>query len=163
MPQRIRQLTAEDQKRIDAAFSGFDIGEENESIDPDEMLTALHKIDPQANEDEIRLLIDTIDADGNGEVSREEFKQFLERKILGQIDDDEMFHKFEATFDKNLSGLVTPHDLRQMLIREGEHPLSDAEANEFVELAETVGGEKCSNGLIEYRAFLKWLKEAPHS
>ena len=48
------------------------------------------------------------------------------------------------------SGLVTPHDLRQMLIREGEHPLSDAEANEFVELAETVGGEKCSNGLIEY-------------
>jgi Ca2+-binding EF-hand superfamily protein len=123
------------------------------------MTNALHKIDPQASEEEVLLLVDTIDEDGSGDVSREEFRTFLEKKILGLIDDDEMMHKFEASFDKHLYGLITPHELRSMLIKEGEYPLSDAEANEFVELAETIGGSRCSNGLIEYRPFLQWLKQ----
>merc|ERR1719478_1247218 len=156
---RVRQLTAEHRRIIEAAFAGFNVDDENDLLDASEMKKALHKIDPQASEEEVLLLVDTIDEDGSGDVSREEFRTFLEKKILGLIEDDEMMHKFEATFDKHLTGLITPHELRQMLIREGEFPLSDAEANEFVELAETIGGSRTSTGLIEYRPFLKWLKE----
>jgi Ca2+-binding EF-hand superfamily protein len=156
---RVKQLTAEHQRIIDAAFAGFDVGDENDAIDAKEMSDALYKIDPQATDEEVLLLVDTIDSDGSGDVNREEFRTFLQNKILGITEDDEMIHKFEATFDKHLTGLITAHELRHLLIREGEHPLSDAEANEFVELAETIGGTRSSNGLIEYRPFLDWLKE----
>jgi Ca2+-binding EF-hand superfamily protein len=156
---RMRQLTADHQKIIEAAFAGLNVNDEDAALDTSEMKKALQKIDPQASEEEILLLVDTIDADGSGDISLEEFREFLQKKILGLMDDDEMMHKFEATFDKHLTGVITPHELRQMLIREGEYPLSDAEANEFVELAETLGGDRSSNGLIEYRPFLKWLKQ----
>jgi Ca2+-binding EF-hand superfamily protein len=161
---RQRVLTDQQQNIINAAFSGFNT-DNNDMIDREEMKAALVQIDPTASEEEIDLLVDTIDNDDSGDVSLEEFRTFLTQKLLGLMD-DEMMHKFEATFDYTMSGVITSHDLQRMLKLEGEFPLSDAEANEFVELAETQfvrsdgeRAERVSNGLIEYRPFLKWLKE----
>jgi Ca2+-binding EF-hand superfamily protein len=152
-----RELTPKMKQIIESAFDAFDVGQDNQ-ISVQEMSLALQKIDPNATAEEISILVDAVDEDGSGDVSRDEFQKFLEKKLLGVMDENEMYHKFEASFDTKRTGLIPPHVLRQMLMREGRFPLSEAEANEFVELAMTAGGEKRCDGLIEYRPFLEWLK-----
>jgi Ca2+-binding EF-hand superfamily protein len=151
------RLTQEHERIIESAFEAFDLSDDA-FIDDKEMCKALESIDPGATKAEIKLLVDSIDESGDGKVELWEFRKFLERKLLGTSDEDEMMHKFEAVFDQSKLGLVTPHELRQLLMKEGAHPLSEAEANELIELAQTMGDKCDSDGLIEYRPFLAWLK-----
>merc|ERR1712232_1371270 len=54
-------------------------------------------------------------------------------------------------------GYITFPDLRNMLMKEGNTPLSEQEVDELMMFADSLG-----NGLIDYEDFLRWLT-APRS
>merc|ERR1711959_528941 len=113
------------------------------------MKTAFKKIDPNAQESDIQLLIDDIDENGDGEVDKVEFTNIMTKKFLGQDDDGAFLHTFEV-MDRD--GFIPTVELRHILMKEGREPLSEQEVDELMMFADSDG-----DGLVDYRAFLKWL------
>merc|ERR1712039_715714 len=93
---------------------------------------------------DIQMLIDDIDENGDGKIDEEEFRHIMTRKFLGEDDDSSFVHAFEM-LDTNRDGYIPMEQLREILMKEGQTPLSKQEVD--------VEGD----GLIEYKSFLRWL------
>jgi len=68
-------------------------------------------------------------------------------------------HAFEM-LDINKDGYIPLVDLRHVLMKEGDMPLSEQEVDELLMFADLEG-----DGLIEYKSFLRWLSnpDAPQN
>merc|ERR1712117_367071 len=73
------------------------------------------------------------------------------RKFLGEDDDSSFVHVFQM-LDDNKDGYIPLVEFRSILMREGQAPLSEQEVDELLMFADLD-----SDGLIDYRSFLKWL------
>lgn len=144
-----QRLRPEEQQIIEAAFDSFK--NENNVMTAESMRAAFQKIDPNAKDTDIQLLIDDIDENGDGEVDKMEFTQIMTKKFLGQDDDGAFLHTFEC-MDKDKDGFIPTVELRHILMKEGREPLSEQEVDELMMFADSDG-----DGLVDYRAFLKWL------
>merc|ERR1719498_2059366 len=73
------------------------------------------------------------------------------RKFLGEDDDSSSVHIF-SMLDDNKDGYIPLVELRSLLMREGQAPLSEQEVDELLMFADAD-----SDGLVNYRTFLTWL------
>ncbi|CAK0900143.1 unnamed protein product [Prorocentrum cordatum] len=98
------------------------------------------------NDEDMARLIDDIDESGDGKIDEDEFRSVMTRKLLGEDDDP-------GTFGNPCEdGYIPLPELREVLMKEGENPLTEHECDELMMLADLEG-----DGLIEYKSFLRWL------
>merc|ERR1712232_471709 len=131
---------------------------------------AFESIDQLGSVEDIQMLIDDIDENGDGSIDEDEFRHIMTRKFLGEDNDSSMVHAFEM-FDKNKDGHIPATELRTILMTEGQAPLTENECDELLMFGDLDGATPLrdksapvqGDGLIEYKSFLRWLSnpEAP--
>lgn len=80
---------------------------------------------------------------GNGEIDFEEFLQMMSKKITTYDTEEEIRDAFRV-FDKDGNGLISSHELRQIMMNLGEK-LTDEELDEMMREADLNG-----DGQIDY-------------
>eukprot|EP00811_Abedinium_folium_P016864 NODE_25798_length_575_cov_1.790179.p1 GENE.NODE_25798_length_575_cov_1.790179~~NODE_25798_length_575_cov_1.790179.p1 ORF type:complete len:129 (-),score=35.11 NODE_25798_length_575_cov_1.790179:83-469(-) len=89
-------------------------------------------------------------------INEAEFRNIMAKKFLGEDDDSSFVHAAEM-LDSNKDGFIPAVEFRQILMKEGQLPLSEQEVDELMMFADLDG-----DGLIDYRSFLRWLWQAPN-
>lgn len=84
---------------------------------------------------------------GNGEIDFEEFLQMMSKKITTCDTEEEIRDAFRV-FDKDGNGLISSHELRQIMMNLGEK-LTDEEVDEMMREADLNG-----DGQIDYEGKL---------
>merc|ERR1712232_652534 len=148
------RLTQQEQDIIKVAWESF--RDAYGFITTERLSDAFKAIDALQDIQDIQLLIDDIDENGDGKIDQQEFEHIMTRKFLGEEDDSSLVHSFRL-LDEDNDGYITFPDLRNMLMKEGNTPLSEQEVDELMMFADSAG-----NGLIDYEDFLRWLT-APRS
>mmetsp|Transcript_87179 Transcript_87179/g.182435 ORF Transcript_87179/g.182435 Transcript_87179/m.182435 type:complete len:224 (+) Transcript_87179:165-836(+) len=143
------KLTPQEKEIIDVAFDAFK--DETGYITTERLREAFDQIDALGDIQDIQMLIDDIDENGDGKIDEDEFRHIMTRKFLGEEDDSSFIHAFEM-LDVNRDGYIPIAELRHILMKEGNQPLSEQEVDELLMFADVEG-----DGLIEYKAFLRWL------
>merc|ERR550537_246017 len=143
------KLTPQESEIIDVAFDSFK--DEQGFITTERLKEAFERIDALGSIQDIQLLIDDIDENGDGQIDETEFRHIMTRKFLGEDDDSSFVHAFEM-LDDNKDGFIPLVEMRHALMREGHNPLSEQEVDELLMFADLEG-----DGLIDYRSFLRWL------
>eukprot|EP00933_Yihiella_yeosuensis_P053820 TRINITY_DN52110_c0_g1_i1.p1 TRINITY_DN52110_c0_g1~~TRINITY_DN52110_c0_g1_i1.p1 ORF type:complete len:183 (+),score=45.61 TRINITY_DN52110_c0_g1_i1:110-658(+) len=124
-------------------------------ITTDKLREAFASIDASSDIHDIQLMIDDIDANGDGKIDLHEWRGIMTRKLLGEDDDSSAPHVFTA-LDDNRDGHIPYVELRNLLMKEGQAPLSEQEVDELSMFA-----DPSADGLINYKDFLRWLSN-PH-
>jgi len=151
------KLTPQENEIIEVAFAAFSEeiktnGEMRKFITVKKLKEAFENIDALGEIKDIQLLIDDVDLTGDGLIDAEEFRKVMTQKFLGEDDDSSFMHAFEI-LDENKDGYIPLVELRQILMREGQSPLSEQECDELLMFADLD-----ADGLIDYRSFLRWLE-----
>jgi len=114
---------------------------------------AFKAIDAESDIRDIQMLIDDIDENGDGIVDESEWWNIMSRKFMGEDDESTSLIQNFVLLDDNKDGYIPLVELRTILMREGQAPLSEQEVDELLMFADTE-----SDGLINYRTFLRWLQ-----
>merc|ERR1711971_360047 len=114
---------------------------------------AFEAIDAESDIRDIQMLIDDIDENGDGMVDESEWWNIMSRKFMGEDDESTSLIQNFVLLDDNKDGYIPLVELRTILMREGQAPLSEQEVDELLMFADTE-----SDGLINYRTFLRWLQ-----
>lgn len=146
------RLTPQENEIIDVAFTSF--SDDGHVITSQDLRKAFRSIGDEHQFQDIQLLIDDIDENGDGKIDKDEFRHIMTRKFLGEDDDSSFMHAFEM-LDENKDGYIPLVELRQILMQEGQTPLSELECDELMMFADLD-----ADGLIDYRSFLRWLEQA---
>lgn len=88
-------------------------------------------------EEDLRQMINEVDADGSGTIDFAEFLTLMARKIKTKDSEAEIVEAFKV-FDKDGSGKISADELRQVMHNLGEK-LSDKEVEEMIKEADTNG------------------------
>eukprot|EP00930_Biecheleria_cincta_P013231 TRINITY_DN11909_c0_g2_i1.p1 TRINITY_DN11909_c0_g2~~TRINITY_DN11909_c0_g2_i1.p1 ORF type:complete len:207 (+),score=49.22 TRINITY_DN11909_c0_g2_i1:39-659(+) len=143
------KLTPQEREIIDVAFDSFK--NEEGYITTEKLKEAFDTIDAMGDINSIKMLLDSIDQDGDGKIDEDEFRHIMTKRFLGEDDDTSFVHAMEM-LDINKDGYIPLAEMRQILIKEGTQPLSEQEVDELMLFADVEG-----DGLIEYKGFLRWL------
>mmetsp|Transcript_51998 Transcript_51998/g.146539 ORF Transcript_51998/g.146539 Transcript_51998/m.146539 type:complete len:204 (+) Transcript_51998:38-649(+) len=143
------KLTAQEKEIIDVAFDSFK--DSTGFITTEKLKEAFEAIGALGDIADIQMLIADIDENGDGKIDEDEFRHIMTRKFLGEDDDSAFIHAFEM-LDINKDGYIPLTELRNILMKEGQQPLSEQEVDELLMFADLDG-----DGLIEYKSFLRWL------
>jgi len=143
------KLTPQESEIIDVAFECFKNDEG--FITTDRLIEAFTKIEALGDIQDIKMLIDDIDENGDGQIDETEFRHIMTRKFLGQDDDSSFVHTFEM-MDENKDGYIPLVEMRYAMMNEGAQPLSEQECDEMLMFADLDG-----DGLVHYPSFLRWL------
>merc|ERR1712060_532728 len=156
------KLTPQEEEIVRVSFESF--SEESVEIDPrtgdrvvtryitiEKLTEAFTHIEAMSDIHDVQLLIDDVDENGDGKIDEDEWRRIMSRKFLGEDDDSSFVHVFQM-LDDNKDGYIPLVELRSILMREGQAPLSEQEVDELLMFADLD-----SDGLVDYRSFLKWL------
>eukprot|EP00439_Symbiodinium_sp_Y106_P059653 s1202_g8.t1 len=113
----------------------------------DSLRQAFSLIDASSDIHDVQLMIDDIDANNDGRIDQNEWRGIMRRKLLGEDSLTSAPHTFEA-LDDNKDGV----ELRALLMKEGQAPLSEQEVDELLLFA-----DPDHDGLVNYKEFLRWL------
>eukprot|EP00386_Alphamonas_edax_P015715 GDKI01047994.1.p1 GENE.GDKI01047994.1~~GDKI01047994.1.p1 ORF type:complete len:163 (+),score=71.32 GDKI01047994.1:112-600(+) len=144
------ELTNEEKDMIKSVFESFDRSGDGK-LSLQEMEAAMKKVCDSIPENEIKLLIDDLDENGDNEVDYSEFYTIMRKKLLGLENEDDILQAF-SLIDKDKNGFISPAELRHLLTNIGRNPLTQEEADELIQMADTDG-----DGLINYNEFFKSL------
>ena len=89
---------------------------------------------------------------GNGEIDFEEFLQMMSKKITTNDTEEEIRDAFRI-FDKDGNGLISAHELRQIMMNLGEK-VTDEELDEMMREADLNG-----DGQIDYEGEIKQFNQ----
>jgi len=145
-------LTAQEREIVDVAFEAFK--DQDGYITTQRLREAFATIGAlgDINDEDLQRLIDDVDENGDGKIDEEEFGHIMTRKLLGEDDDATFVHAFEL-LDENKDGYIPLADFREVLMKEGDAPLTEQEADELMMFADFDG-----DGIIDYQSFLRWLQ-----
>lgn len=117
----------------------------------DKLQEAFEYIGAASDIADIKMLINDVDENGDGKIDFDEWMSIMGKKFLGEDDDASTVHVF-SMLDDNKDGYIPLVELRSLLMREGQAPLSEQEVDELLMFADAD-----SDGLVNYRSFLAWL------
>lgn len=145
-------LTADQRDELKAAFTMFDKDGDG-AISIQELSAVLQSLGQQCpTEDELQLLMNSVDTDQNGVIDFEEFVLLMNAMLTEPIDHEaEMLQVFRV-FDKDGDGFISEGELRLAMMNLGER-MSDAELREMIAAADTDG-----NGQIDYAEFVAMMQ-----
>lgn len=88
-------------------------------------------------EEALRVMIDEVDADGNGNIDFAEFLTLMARRMKAKDSQTEIVEAFRV-FDKDNSGKISVAELREVMTSLGEK-LTEGEVEEMIKDADTNG------------------------
>jgi calmodulin len=121
-----------------------------------DILTSEGIIEP-VDDDELEMLRNDMDADGNGLISAEEFKDVLDRRRRGEDFSDEELKEAFGVFDHHSRGYITPMELRQAMKAIFDVDVPALDANSMVMAASRTGGDRID--LEEFMGIIRWKRQ----
>ncbi|KAL3873879.1 hypothetical protein ACJMK2_036962 [Sinanodonta woodiana] len=143
-------LTDEQIAELREAFSLFDKDGDGD-ISVKELGSVMKSLGQNPSEKELEDMIREVDVDGNGTIDFDEFLQMMGRKMKETDTEEEIKEAFKL-FDKDNNGLISPSELKSVMVNLGER-LTDEEVDEMIKEADLDG-----DGYINYEEFLRILK-----
>jgi Ca2+-binding EF-hand superfamily protein len=154
------RLSPQEEEIIKVSFESFseeiyieETKEKVRTLTATGLRNAFKAIDAESDIHDVQMLIDDIDENGDGMVDESEWRNIMSRKFMGEDDDSTSLIQNFMLLDDNKDGYIPLVELRTILMREGQAPLSEQEVDELLMFADTE-----SDGLINYRTFLRWLQ-----
>jgi len=147
---RTQGLSAPEEELIAVTWDAFKQPEGN-VITRETLEAAFSKIGQSDAIQDLEFMIQELDEDGNGMIDEGEYWSLMSKKLLGE-DDEGSFVQAFSMLDSNKDGFIPASELRHILMKEGQCPLSEQEADELLMFADQNGDD-----LIDYKEFLRWL------
>merc|ERR1712217_104566 len=119
-------------------------------ITKEELAKVLRELDQDPTEEELNLLMDEVDADGNGTVEFPEFLMLMARKMQDTDTDEELTEAFKV-FDRDGNGNISKEELRHVMTNLGEK-LPEEEIEKLINEA-----DENKDGQINYDEFVKMM------
>ncbi|KAL5008514.1 hypothetical protein ScPMuIL_014095, partial [Solemya velum] len=136
-------------EELTEAFNMFD-KDGNGHVTIKELGIVMRILGQKPTDAELRVMINEIDANGNGEIDLAEFLSIMTRKLNDTDSEEEMRAAFRV-FDKDGDGYISKADLALVMTNLGQQ-LSDEEMAELIREADISG---C--GRVNYEAYLRSL------
>uniref|UniRef100_A0A5S6QBT6 EF-hand domain-containing protein n=1 Tax=Trichuris muris TaxID=70415 RepID=A0A5S6QBT6_TRIMR len=128
-----------------AAFQMFDSNNDG-SISNQEFLSVMQSLGLSASKEEVSRMIIQADVDGDGTIDFSEFVHFLSSWSVPVDEEKELALIFQV-FDQNKDGLISPNELRTVMLNLGEE-LSSEDVSTMISAADSNG-----DGLINFEEF----------
>ena len=120
-----------------------------------ELAAVMHSLGQQPTEDELQIMMNSVDVDQNGVIDIDEFIGLMRTHFYSDENapnaDAELLEAFRI-FDRNGDGFITEDELKQALLNLGER-LTGEELREMITAA-----DKDGNGLIDYSEFIAMMQ-----
>ncbi|GAU11626.1 hypothetical protein TSUD_346180 [Trifolium subterraneum] len=114
----------------------------------EELGTAMRSLDENPTLEELQIMVNEVDTNGNGTIEFGEFLNFMARKMKETEAEEELKEAFWV-FDKDKNGYISSNELRSVLRTIGEK-VTEVELEQMIKLADLDG-----NGLIDYQEFVR--------
>lgn len=131
------------------AFGLFDKNGDG-SISTAELGEVMRSLGHKPTEEALRVMVDEVDADGNGNIDFAEFLTLMARRMKAKDSQAEILEAFKV-FDKDNSGKISVKELREVMTSLGEK-LTEGEVEEMIKDADTNG-----DGEIDINEFVKMM------
>lgn len=135
------------EQELKEAFNEFDKNL-NGSIDREEFLNFMQKLGYRPTLVELQEMIDEIDKDGRGNITFDEFKLLMTRTIRDEFTCNSSIEAFEV-FDQHKTGKIKKRELNNILLKQGEYPMTQTEVDELLKHVNFINDE------INYSDFVK--------
>ncbi|GMI95956.1 calmodulin 8, calmodulin-like 8 [Hibiscus trionum] len=142
-------LTEEQISEFREAFNFFDKDGDG-CITVEELATVIRSVDQNPSEEELRDMMNEVDADGNGSIEFSEFLNLMAKKMQENDAEEELKEAFKV-FDKDLNGYISASELRNVMMNLGEK-LSDGEVEQMIKEADLDG-----DGQVNFDEFVKMM------
>ncbi|XP_074590154.1 calmodulin-1-like [Curcuma longa] len=145
-------LSEEQITEFQEAFCLFDRDGDG-CITLEELGTVIKALGQRPSEEELREMIQEVDADGNGTIELGEFLNLMAKKVKETNVEEELKEAFKV-FDKDQNGFISASELRNGMINLGEK-LSDEEVEQMIREADLDG-----DGQVNYEEFVRMIMMA---
>ncbi|KAK2365185.1 calmodulin [Trifolium repens] len=116
----------------------------------EELGTAIRSLDVNPTLEELQIMMNDVDTNGNGTIEFGEFLDFMARKMKEAQAEKELKEAFWV-FDKDKDGYISSNELRSVLRGIGEK-VTEEELDQMIKMADLNG-----DGLIDYQEFIRMM------
>ncbi|XP_042464040.1 calmodulin-like [Zingiber officinale] len=143
-------LSEEQITEFQEAFCLFDRDGDGR-ITLEELGAVIKSLGQSPSEEELREMIQEIDADGNGTIEFGEFLNLMAKKAKETTNVEEELKEAFKVFDRDQNGFISASELRNVMISLGE-TLSDEEVEQMIREADLDG-----DGQVNYEEFVRMM------
>ncbi|KAJ1385137.1 EF-Hand 1, calcium-binding site [Sesbania bispinosa] len=119
----------------------------------EELGSAIRSVDENPTLEELQIMMNEVDTDGNGTIEFEEFLNLMATKMKETEAEEELKEAFRV-FDKDQDGYISPSELRSVLRSIGEK-VTEEELEQMIKEADLDG-----DGLLDYEDFVRMMLAA---
>ncbi|XP_020213342.1 calmodulin-like protein 8 [Cajanus cajan] len=116
----------------------------------EELGTAIRSLDENPTLEELQIMMNQVDTDGNGTIEFGEFMNLMATKMKESEAEEELKEAFRV-FDKDQDGYISASELRSVMRTIGEK-VTEEEVEQMVKEADLDG-----DGLVDYQEFVKMM------
>merc|ERR1711988_881831 len=147
-------LTPSQRKEVDEAFSLFDT-EATGVIDAQDLWVALAALGFEPREDDFKKIMQEIDKNGTGKVTKDNFVQIMINKLFEWPSEEEVRKGFQQVFLSPRADAVTAGDLRRIAASIGNLEITDEELEEMINEA-----DQTKSGDVNFEEFQAIITES---
>ena len=146
------QLTEEQVAEFKEVFSLIDKNADG-AITIKELGAVMQSLGQSPTEEELREMIEEVDANGNGTIEFSEFLTKMAGKMGYSPSEKDIYDAFRV-FDKDGNGFISPAELRYVMTKMGQQ-ITDEEVDQMIQEADLDG-----DGQVNYGEFVKMMTTA---